>query len=239
MNRNYLAIILAAGKGSRLEHKGPKALFEINNIPLIQYLYNSITSLGSIDMLTVVGYKKNTLINYIKNKSIYAIQDQQLGTAHAVNQCTEYIKKYKNTFVFVADAPFISESYISSMMRLHEQQKSDCTFLYSNFPINLPYGRLIFNNQNRLLRLVEFHHANEEEIKINSYFTSQYLFKSSTLLEVLKKINPDIKTGEFNLTDSINILLSQQSRISPLFIKNYKKLIGINSIEDFNYIIKK
>ena len=70
MNKNYLAIILAAGKGSRLEYKGPKALFEINNIPLIQYLYNSITSLGSIDLLTVVGYKKNTLIKYIKNKSI-------------------------------------------------------------------------------------------------------------------------------------------------------------------------
>ena len=239
MNRNYLAIILAAGKGSRLEYKGPKALFEINNIPLIQYLYNSINSVGSIDLLTVVGYKKNTLINYIKNKSIYTTQDQQLGTAHAVNQCTEYIKKYKNTFIFVADAPFISKSYISSMMRLHEEQKSDCTFLYSKFPINLPYGRLIFNNQNRLLRLVEFHHANKEEIKINSYFTSQYLFKSSTLLELLKKINSDIKTGEFNLTDSLNILINQKSRISPFFIKNYKKLIGINSIEDFNYIIKK
>ena len=108
MNKNYLAIILAAGKGSRLEFKGPKALFKINNIPLIQYLFNSITDVGSIDLLTVVGYRKKTLINYINNKSIYAIQEQQLGTAHAVNQCTEYIKKYKNTFIFVADAPFIS-----------------------------------------------------------------------------------------------------------------------------------
>tara|TARA_Y100001935_G_scaffold250881_1_gene251744 strand:+ start:34 stop:753 length:720 start_codon:yes stop_codon:yes gene_type:complete len=239
MDRNYLAIILAAGKGTRLEYKGPKALFEVNKIPLIQYLFKSITNLGSIDLLTVVGHKRNTLINYIKNKSMYTIQEQQLGTAHAVNQCTEYIKKYKNTFIFVGDAPFISESYISSMIKLHEKEKSDCTFLYSKFPINLPYGRLIFNNQNRLLRLVEFHHANKEEIKSNSYFTSQYLFKSSTLLELLKKINPDIKTGEFNLTDSLNILIGQDSRISPLFIKNYKKLIGINSIEDFNYIINK
>ncbi len=239
MNKNYLAIILAAGKGSRLEFKGPKALFKINNIPLIQYLYNSITDVGSIDLLTVVGYRKKTLINYINNKSIYAIQEQQLGTAHAVNQCTEYIKKYKNTFIFVADAPFISESFISSMMRIHEEQKSDCTFLYSKFPIKLPYGRLIFNNYNTLLRLVEFHHANKEEIKVNSYFTSQYLFKSSILLEVLKKINPDIKTGEFNLTDSLNLLINQGSRISPLFIKNYKKLIGINSVEDFNYITQK
>ena len=239
MNDNYLAIILAAGKGSRLKFKGPKALFKINNIPLIQYLYNSITDVGSIDLLTVVGYRKNTLINYINNKSSYVIQDLQLGTAHAVNQCTEYIKKYKNTFIFVADAPFISKSFILNMMRLHEQQKSDCTFLYSKFPINLPYGRLIFDNHNRLLRLVEFHHANKQEIEVNSYFTSQYLFKSSILLEVLKKINPDIKTGEFNLTDSLNLLITQGYRVSPLMINNYKKLIGINSIEDFNYIMKK
>ena len=112
MNRNYLAIILAAGRGSRLDYNGPKALFEINNVPLIQYLYNSVNNVGSIDLLTVVGYKKNSLIKYIKNKSLYVVQNEQLGTAHAVNQCIEYIKKYKYTFIFVGDAPFISESYI-------------------------------------------------------------------------------------------------------------------------------
>ena len=239
MNRNYLAIILAAGRGSRLDYNGPKALFEINNVPLIQYLYNSVNNVGSIDLLTVVGYKKNALIKYIQNKSLYVVQNEQLGTAHAVNQCIEYIKKYKYTFIFVGDAPFISESYISNMIKHHEEQNSDCTFLYSKFPINLPYGRLIFNNENRLLRLVEFHHANNQEIEIDSYFTSQYLFNSSTLLEVLKKINPDIKTGEFNLTDSLNLLINQGSIVSPFFIKNYKNLIGINSIEDFNYVMKK
>ena len=112
-------------------------------------------------------------------------------------------------------------------------------FFIFKISINLPYGRLIFNNENKLLRLVEFHHANNEEIEIDSYFTSQYLFNSSTLLEILKKINPDIMTGEFNLTDSLNILINQGSIVSPFFIKNYKNLIGINSIEDFNYVMKK
>lgn len=232
----YLAIILAAGVGSRLDFDGPKSLFPIDNKPMIDYTFSSLSDAGSIDLLTVVGHKKDQVIKHIENRSSYLHQSPLLGTGHAAMKCISQIEKYDNTFVFVADAPFVSRDYIYAMMKNHIKTNSDCTFLYSKFPIELPYGRLIFDASGKLKGLVEEHDADLQIKKNNTYFTSQYLFKSKTLIKLLSLIEPDKKTGEYNLTETINIMLKEGSEICPLYIKEYWNLMGINSIEDLSYI---
>ena len=235
-NSKYLGIILAAGKGNRLDFSGPKPLFNVFGRPMIDYLINSFLKIGMIDLLTVVGHQKERVINHIEGRSSYITQNKQLGTGHAAAQCIDYIKKYKNTFIVVGDAPFISTKHLMNMINKHSKEKADCTFLYSKFPIRLPYGRLLFDDDGRLKELVEDHQADLTTKKQKNYFTSQYLFKSRILIKLLNRIKPDPTTGEYNLTDSINLLIKDKGKLSPIFIKNYWELIGINSLNDLSLI---
>ena len=235
-NPKYLGIILAAGKGKRLDFNGPKPLFNVFGQCMIDYLIDSFIKIESVDLLTVVGYQKEKVINHIKVRSSYILQNRQLGTGHAAIQCVEDIKKYDNVFIVAGDAPFISSRYLMDMINGHSKENADCTFLFSKFPIKLPYGRLLFNKDGKLKELVEDHQTNSITKKQQNYFTSQYLFKSRTLIKLLNRINPDPDTGEYNLTDSINLLIKDNGKLLPIFIKNYWELMGINSLDDLSFI---
>ena len=232
----YLAIILAAGKGSRLSSFTPKPLYKINGLPIIDHLFNSISSVPGIDILTVVGYKKNKIISHIKNRSSYVVQEPQKGTGDAVLRCADYIKKYQNSFIFVGDTPFILSKDIVRMMSSHINSDADCSFLYSKFPFLLPYGRLLFNKKNHLIKLIESEHLIDDERVIKKLFTSQYLLKSKLLIENIKRIEADSKTGEYNLTDIINIYIEEGYKINPILIDKFWRLMGINTPEDIKIL---
>ena len=235
-NYNHLAIILAAGKGSRLSTQVPKPLYKIDGLPIIDHLINSISSVPDVDILTVVGHQKDKVISHIQDRSAYIVQNNQNGTADAVLRCIDYIKKYNNTFVFVGDTPFISSKDLEGMLLSHISSKADCSFLYSEFPFELPYGRLVFNKDNSLIKLIEAAHLVGEEKDIRTLFTSQYLFNSKLLLKNIKKIGVDNKTGEYNLTDIINIYIEKKYKISPILVNQFWRLMGINTLNDIELL---
>ena len=121
------------------------------------------------------------------------------------------------------------------MINTHNNGKYDCTFLYSRFPFELPYGRLIFNDD-KLSYLVESNNATEDEIKSKDLFTSHYLVKSIHLLNHIDQIKPDKKTEEYNLSDIINIFIENNLNIKPIFVKEFWRLMGVNTKEDVKRI---
>jgi bifunctional N-acetylglucosamine-1-phosphate-uridyltransferase/glucosamine-1-phosphate-acetyltransferase GlmU-like protein len=232
----YLAIILAAGKGSRLSTNIPKPLYEIDGLPIIDHIIKSISAIPDTDILTVVGHEKNKVINHIKDKSSYVIQKTQNGTGDAVLRCVDYIKEYEDILVFVGDTPFIDSRVILSMILKHKLHNADCTFLYSQFPFDLPYARLFFDRKNKLIKLVESKYLNKEQKKIRNLFTSQYLFKSKLLLGSIDEIYPDIKTKEYNFTDIINIYIEKKYKINPVLVHEFWSLMGINTLDDIKLL---
>ena len=232
----YLAIILAAGKGGRLKVDTPKPLYKFNKVSIIDHLINSISIFPNIDILTVVGYQKDKVIKHIKNRSSYVVQEEQKGTGDAVIKCIDNIKQYRNTFIFVGDTPFIGKREIERMIYRHEDFNADCTFLYSKFPFELPYGRLLFNQKNKLIKLVESSQLTKKEKNIRELFTSQYLFKSNLLLDTIAMLEKDKQTGEYNLTDIINIYIKQEYVLNPIIVQDYWKLMGINTLDDIEFL---
>ena len=227
-----LAVILAAGKGSRLNSDEPKSMYEIKGKPMIEHIVSSIESIGDIDTLVVVGHKKQYIIDYPAGRVRYVEQKELNGTGHALLVAEDCLDAYDDIFVFMGDSPFIDSSTILRMKEEHKKNNSDCTFLYSTFPFNLPYARLVFDAERKLEYLVEDSVANEKEREIKEFFTSQYLFKSSSICRNLNRLKKDKVTGEINLTDIINVFINQRMRLCPLYIDDYWRLMGINTPED-------
>ena len=238
LRSDFLAIILAAGKGSRLDFSLPKPLYKINGIAIIDSLIDSISKVEDTDILTVVGYKKEAMIKHISNRSKHIVQNNPRGTGHALMKCLDHISRYNNVFVFVGDAPLINSSLIRKLQNIHLKTNSDCSFLYSNFPFKLPYARLIFNEDKSLNYLVESNNANKEELDIKSMFTSHYLFNSNALLDNIDKLLIDKNSKEYNLTDLINIYIKEKLKISPVFTPDFWRLMGVNTLNDARFLGK-
>ena len=233
---SYLAIILAAGNGTRLDSKVPKPLYKVNSLPIIDHLISAFSFFSNIDILTVVGYQKDKLINHIQNRSFYVVQEVQDGTGGAVKTSLDFIKKYQNVFVFVGDSPFVHKDYIEKMMLSHQETDADCSFLYSDFPFKLPYARLFFDNNGNLEKLIESCDLSNKDKDVRCFFTSQYLFKTKFLLNKVKSLDLNKKTGECNLTEIINICIKDKNKINPILIKEFWNLIGINTLNDIKKI---
>lgn len=235
-NSRYLAVILAAGKGTRLKSNAPKPMYKVMGKPMIDHIVSTVESFNDIDILVVVGYKKEAIIKHINQRAEYVHQRELNGTGHALLECRHHIKKYNDIFVFMGDSPLISKDMINQMISEHSSNQSDCTFLYSSYPMDLPYAHLIFNSEGHLEYLVEDCNADENEKLVKELFTSQYLFKSSALYDNLQHLKEDNNTGEIYLTEIINTFINKRLSVSPVFIADYWKLIGINSYEDIKII---
>ena len=127
----YLAIILAAGKGTRLNSNIPKPLYKYRGIEIIDYILQAISSFDDIDILTVVGNQKGHILQHIEGRSAFTIQKDQIGTANAVSCCIDSISNYENSFIFVGDTPLVSKKHLQLMIESHEDTNSDCTFFDS------------------------------------------------------------------------------------------------------------
>ena len=237
-NSSYLAIILAAGKGTRLDASVLKPLYKVNNLPIIDHLINTFSFFSNIDILTVVGHQKNKLIEHIGDRSFYVVQEDQNGTGSAVKVCRDFIGRYKHIFIFMGDAPFVDKNNIKQMMLSHISVNADCSFLYSNFPFNLPYARLFFDKDKNLERLTEFCDLNNKDKDVDSFFTSHYLFKSKFLLSEIENLGLNSVTGECNLTEIINVCIKNKNIINPILIKEFWNLMGINTLDDIDQIKK-
>jgi len=231
MKNNIATLILAAGKGSRLNAMLPKALVQVAGIPMIVRIISVLEEFKNIDIKLIVGYKAKVVKQELNSSLTYIYQNKALGTGHAVKQATNYISKYENIIILMADSPNINKKLISQLIRSHQASNAGCSFLTSEFPFRMPYGRVI-RRQGIVRGCIEEKNANSEQLKIKELFTSHYIIKSNILLEYIDYIKPDKLTKEYNLTEIINILIKQKININPIKINDYKSVMGINTIDD-------
>ena len=133
----------------------PKPMYKIMGRPMIDHIVSSIESFNDIEILVVVGYKKELITEHLGRRVNYVVQKELKGTGHAILESADHIKKYDNVFILMGDSPFINKDIISQLMIEHKKNKSDCTFLYSSFPFKMPYARLVFDQNGKLDYLVE------------------------------------------------------------------------------------
>ncbi len=235
IQNNSLAIILAAGKGTRMKQSVPKPLVKVFQKPIVSWIIDSFKK-NNVDIGLVINPIHQKFFNQFKQSVSFIYQKEQKGTGHAVVQASDKIKDYDQVYVFVGDSPFIKMETISKMFNQHTLKNNDVTILSSIFEERkFPYARIVRDNNNNLVKIVEEIDASDKELQINELFCSHYLFKSKILSDYLNQLKQNSKTGEIYLTDILNHIIVDKKNIGSIIVDDWKELVGLNSKQDIKW----
>ena len=233
MKNNLAVIILAAGKGTRMNSELPKVLHPINNQPMILNVIKTAYKINAKPIITIVGYKHEMVKNALKNENVdFVLQKEQNGTGHAVMQCVPILKDFTgDVLVLSGDVPFISSQTLELLIDTHSKSNSKATVLTCKLDNPYGYGRIIKNEDNTINKIIEHKDASDEELLENEINTGIYIFNTIELLKILPRINNNNKQKEYYLTDVINILLNDDELVFTEETESVNEIIGINTLE--------
>ncbi|MCF7923549.1 MAG: bifunctional UDP-N-acetylglucosamine diphosphorylase/glucosamine-1-phosphate N-acetyltransferase GlmU [Candidatus Izimaplasma sp.] len=224
------AIILAAGKGTRMKTELPKCAYPLLKKPMIAYIVENLYKSTVIDeLITVVGHKKQIIKDILNSRVTYAHQEEQLGTGHAVMMCKDLIKEPGYTIILPGDMPLIDELVIKDAIQFHENENNDLTVVSTKLNDPSGYGRII-RVKKKLQAIVEEKDATEKQQEINEVNTGIYIVDNELLFGSLDKISNNNAQNEYYLTDIVKVLKKDNKKISTYLLKKSFKAMGINDL---------
>jgi bifunctional UDP-N-acetylglucosamine pyrophosphorylase / glucosamine-1-phosphate N-acetyltransferase len=226
---NRYAVILAAGQGTRMKSKLYKVLHPVCGKPMVQHVVDQVMKLNIQEVVTIIGHGAEMVQAQLGDSSRYALQDQQLGTAHAVSQAQSLLEgKAGVTIVVCGDTPLIKAETMESLFKHHEELAAKATILTARIEDPTGYGRIIRNKKGLVEKIVEHKDASEEERKINEINTGTYCFDNFALFEALKNVSNENVQGEYYLPDVIEILKKQGEVVTAFQTDEFEETLGVN-----------
>lgn len=236
---NVRAIVLAAGKGTRLHSEAyqlPKVLREANGKPLLHYVLDALSFLDQKDIVLVVGYMRDKVMARFPGYA-YAVQDPQNGTGHAVQCAEEHLRDFDGTvLVCCGDMPLLRKETYEALLSEHEKNGCPCTFLTGTSDLDLPYGRILRDEAGNFLRVVEDRDCTPEQQKIRELNAGVYAFDCKELLACLKLLTNDNAQQEYYLTDVPELMRKRGGKIGLCYVELGNQIIGVNTQEQLDMV---
>lgn len=225
---SFDAVILAAGEGKRMKSEKSKVLHEVAGIPMIDWVRSAVNDAGINECIFVVGSRKEQVMQHLGSDVKYALQEQQLGTGHAVMQAYEFLK-YKSGHVLIlcADTPLITSESLKNAMQFHIKSNNCVTVLTANVDNPKGYGRIVRDDTGNVIKIVEDKDADENQKKICEINSGMYCFSIPHLLEALSLITNNNQQKEYYLTDALEILHSK-GYSTGAFQVDEEEIYGVN-----------
>ncbi|KAB8126492.1 bifunctional UDP-N-acetylglucosamine diphosphorylase/glucosamine-1-phosphate N-acetyltransferase GlmU [Gracilibacillus oryzae] len=223
------AVVLAAGKGTRMKSKLYKVLHPVLDKPMVQHVVDQLKPLQMTSITTIVGFGAEEVQEQLGDSSQYAIQEEQLGTGHAVLQAGKYLADQQGTTLVVCgDTPLLTAETLQSVVEYHEKEKAKVTILTAKAEDPTGYGRIVRNSDNQVEKIVEQKDATDTEKLITEINTGTYCFDNQLLFEALKQVSNDNAQGEYYLPDVIQIAQEQQEKVAAFQTDKFNETIGVN-----------
>ena len=231
MHKPLAAVILAAGKGTRMDSDLPKVLHEVGEKPMIVHVIHTARNLGAEIVITVLGYKHEIVQKALENESVeYALQLKQLGTAHAVLQCQKFLSDFQgNVLILYGDVPLTKVETLSRLIEIHEKEDAWSTILTTDLPNPTGYGRIIRNKDNSLMKIVEEKDATHEERAVHEINSGIYVFDAQILFRLLPAVGNNNRQNEYYLPDVLNLIIKEKGKVAIDKINNYIEIQGVNN----------
>ena len=226
---NFKAIILAAGKGTRMKSKHPKVVHKVCGKEMVNHVIDVSKKSGVQDVVVILGHESETVKESIPSDSQIAMQTEQLGTGHAVKMAKEYINDDDTIVVLCGDTPLVQEDTLRRLFAYHVEKGYVATVLTTKVDNPTGYGRIIRDNHEDLLKIVEQKDASEEEKLVNEINSGIYCFDGKSLREAIDLIDNNNAQGEYYLTDTIKIMRDRGQKVGAYNGSTIEELMGVNS----------
>lgn len=223
------AVILAAGKGTRMKSELPKVLHPLGGQPLLGHVLDALAALPVEKTVVVAGHGLGQVAAYVGERAQVVCQEQQLGTAHALLMAGSALEGFAgDILVLCGDTPLLRPGTLEQLVREHRRQQAAATVLTALLEDPTGYGRVIREADGRVSRIVEQKDATPAEQAVREINTGLYCLRSAGLFAVLKEIRPANAQGEYYLTDIIGLYAQRGEKVAALACADPAEVAGIN-----------
>lgn len=234
MDKNLAVVIMAAGKGTRMNNPElAKVMYTINERPMIDYVVDLALQLNSSKTIVIVGWQKDAVIQHLNRtykQVVFVEQTPQLGTGHAVMQAREGLNGFTgDVLVLSGDVPLLSYDTVRRLVDHHRSTHVTATVLTAELDDATWYGRIIRSNNGDILGIVEHKDATQEQRKIGEINTGIYVFNTMQLFDGLMHIRPSNKQKEYYLTDVVQYFRQAGLTLRAVAARNPDEVLGINT----------
>lgn len=223
-----LALILAAGNGTRMKSKIPKVLHKVNGKPMLTKVIETCKNFAEI--LLVLGKNKDLILNEYPDYN-YITQEEQLGTGDAVKIAKDKIKNYDSVLIVYGDGPLLRTESLEKLTKKFYNDNLDCAMLSCKIDNPTGYGRIIRQGK-KIVDIIEEKDTNDEQKSINEINVGVYIFKTSSLLQILDDIQNQNQNNEYYLTDAIRLLNKKNFITNSILLTDKNEMLGVNSKVD-------
>lgn len=231
------AIVLAAGKGTRMNSRLYKVMHPVCGKPMIQHIVDLLCTLSLDTIAVVIGHGADAVKEQLGESVDYAFQPEQLGTAHAVRMCRELLQDQDGmTIVINGDTPLVKKETLQNLLAHHQRKQAAATVLTTIFADPTGYGRIIRDQHGDVNRIVEEKDATLGQKKVCEISTGIFCFDNRKLFESLKHVHNDNAQGEYYLPDVLQILKEQGCRITAYMTSDPEEGTGVNDRVQLAYM---
>ncbi len=224
------AIILAAGKGTRMKSKLPKVLHKLSGKPMLEHVLDAADEAGADDQVVIVGFGSEKVTEFLGTRARVAIQSEQLGTGHAVLQARDLLGDEEGTaLILCGDTPLLEGTELRKFYEKHLQSGAQVSVLTALAPDPFGYGRILRDDCRQVTGIVEEKDATPEERKIQEINTGIYCVEMPLLFDLLARLKNDNAQGEYYLTDILKECLQRGGKVSGIRTNDFDMVMGVNS----------
>lgn len=227
-----VAVILAAGKSTRMKSDVPKVLHPVCGRPMIEYVLDAARSAGAERLVVIVGHRSDMVRNALSHHPdvVFAEQTEQKGTGHAVMMCEPHLKDHHGSVLILAgDTPLLQGASLKALLDAQSNQQAACVIGTADTKNNEGLGRIVRDSSGRFQCIVEQKDATMEQRRITEINTGCYAFSAPLLLSSLRKVQPNNSQSEYYLTDCPRILMDEGHTVTASCSLTIEEALGVNT----------
>jgi bifunctional UDP-N-acetylglucosamine pyrophosphorylase/glucosamine-1-phosphate N-acetyltransferase len=238
MAEELAAIVLAAGAGKRMRSDLAKVLHPALGRPLLDHVIDAVRGAGVQRIVVVVGHQAAAVRAAMTSRGVeFALQTQQLGTGHAVQQAApHFAARTGTTLVLCGDTPLLTSETLRDLLATHRESAAAATVLTALLDDPTGYGRVVRDPDGHVRKIVEHKDASASERAVREINSGLFAFSIPDLFTALERVRADNAQGEYYLTDTLEILLAMGRRVAARACRDAREVLGVNTPEQLREV---